>query len=134
MRSFIVSLIVLSSLCCSLHAQQLDPDSSPNRVIYATTEQKPEFPGGLPKLKEFIQQNLHYPSAAQKAMKEGTVFINFIVSEQGALEDVRVRMPVNPELDAEALRLIKTMPTWTPGKIAGKPVACRYTLPIKFAL
>lgn len=134
MRSFFASLIVLSSLFCSVQAQQLDPASTPNRVIYAMTEQQPEFPGGLPKLKEYIQQNLHYPPAAQKAMKEGTVFVNFIVSEQGALEDVRVRIPVNPDLDAEAIRLIKTMPKWTPGKIAGKPVACRYNLPIKFAL
>ena len=134
MRSFFALLIMLGALCYSAQAQQLDPGSSPNRVIYATTEQQPEFPGGLPKLKAYIQQNLHYPTAAQKAMKEGTVFVNFIVNEQGALEDVQVRMPVHSDLDAEALRLIKTMPNWIPGKVAGKPVACRYNLPIKFAL
>ncbi|AUD04156.1 energy transducer TonB [Spirosoma pollinicola] len=134
MRSIFASFVMLMSLCSSTQAQQLDPGSSPQRVIYATTEQQPEFPGGLAKLKEYIQKNLRYPSSAQKAMKEGTVFLNFIVSEKGTPEDVRVRMPVDPALDAEAIRLVQSMPNWTPAKIAGKSVACRYNLPIKFAL
>ena len=134
MRSFFVLFIVIGAMCFSTQAQQLDPSSTPNRVIYATTEQQPDFPGGLSKLKEYIKKNLQYPSTAQKAMKEGTVFVNFIINEKGAPEDIRLRMPVDPALDAEALRLIKTMPNWVPGKIGGKAVACRYNLPIKFEL
>lgn len=81
-----------------------------------------------------MKKNLRYPATAREARLEGKVFVAFIVNEQGGIEDVRVIKSLDPEIDAEAVRLVQEMPTWIPGKVKGKPVACRYNLPINFSL
>ena len=65
---------------------------------------------------------------------EGKIFVTFIVNEQGNIEDARVLRSFDPEMDTEAVRLIQEMPTWIPGKQNGKPVNCRFNLPVNFAL
>ncbi|WP_170069412.1 energy transducer TonB [Spirosoma pollinicola] len=77
---------------------------------------------------------MKYPQAARQAQKEGKVFVNFIVNERGGIEEARVLKSLDSELDAEAVRLVQRMPAWTPGKVNGSVVACRYNLPIPFDL
>lgn len=99
-----------------------------------TSEQMPEFEGGHSALFEFLGKNIVYPVKARKNGIEGTVYIQFTVDENGSVITPEIRKGVSPELDEEALRVVKTMPRWTPGIKQGKAVKTEYTLPIKFKL
>jgi TonB family protein len=94
----------------------------------------PEFPGGMQKALEFLGKNIKYPVAAQQAKIEGRVIVQFVVERDGGVSDVKVMRGVNPELDAEAIRVVSMMPKWIPGKQRGKAVAVKYTMPIMFRL
>ena len=103
-------------------------------VIFRVVEQMPEFPGGMQKALEFLGKNIKYPVAAQEAKIEGRVIVQFVVGRDGSVTDVKVMRGVNPELDAEAVRVVSIMPKWNPGKQRGKAVAVKYTMPIMFRL
>jgi TonB family protein len=107
---------------------------SSDTTVYNMVDEMPAFPGGLQALLDFIRTNLSYPQDAQNNGIQGRVVLSFVVRTDGKLSDVQVRRSVNPELDAEAIRLIGIMPDWTPGKMEGKAVNCKYTLPINFRL
>ena len=94
----------------------------------------PEFPGGMQKAMEFLGKNIKYPVAAQEAKIEGRVIVQFVVGRDGSVTDAKVMRGVNPELDAEAVRVVSIMPKWNPGKQRGKAVAVKYTMPIMFRL
>lgn len=102
--------------------------------VYDFVEQMPEYKGGLEALGNYLGRKMNYPSAARSAGVEGTVVVTFVVGRQGDIEDVKVLKGLGFGTDEEAVRVIKSMPRWTPGKQNGIPVAVRYTLPIKFAL
>ncbi|QJW89473.1 energy transducer TonB [Spirosoma taeanense] len=127
-------LLGLLGVCAQAQQPHLDSKSTPSRPIYTVAEEHPAFPGGMNKLGNYLRKNLQYPQAARQARKEGKVFVTFIVGEQGAIEEVRALNSLDPELDAEAVRVVQAMPNWKPAKVAGKAVACRYNLPINFAL
>jgi len=93
-----------------------------------------EFPGGEEKLYEYLGKNIKYPEAAKKAGIEGRVFINFVVTETGEITEAKVLRDVDKDLDAEALRVINTMPNWSPAEKNGHTVAVQYTIPIMFKL
>ena len=97
-------------------------------------DKMPSFRGGEVAMVSFIRRNLKYPKEAQKKYIEGRVVIRFIVSEDGKIEDPEVVSGIDPECDAEALRVIGLMPRWNPGIFAGKPVAIYFNLPIQFRL
>ena len=103
-------------------------------VIFQVVEQMPEFPGGMQKALEFLGKNIKYPVAAQQAKIEGRVIVQFVIERDGSVSDVKVMRGVNPELDAEAIRVVSMMPKWIPGKQRGKAVAVKYTMPIMFRL
>ena len=103
-------------------------------VIFQVVEQMPEFPGGMQKALEFLGKNIKYPVAAQEAKIEGRVIVQFVVGRDGSVSDAKVMRGVNPELDAEAVRVVSIMPNWIPGKQRGKAVAVKYTMPIMFRL
>ena len=103
-------------------------------VIFQVVEQMPEFPGGMQKAMEFLGKNIKYPVAAQEAKIEGRVIVQFVVGRDGSVSDAKVMRGVNPELDAEAVRVVSIMPNWIPGKQRGKAVAVKYTMPIMFRL
>ncbi|WP_162386963.1 energy transducer TonB [Spirosoma endbachense] len=86
------------------------------------------------KLGQYIQENLRYPKAAQAAGLAGRVFIRFLINKQGGIEKVQVLKGISPELDAEAVRLVASMPNWLPGKVDGQAVDCLYNLPINFSV
>ena len=97
-------------------------------------DQVPQFPGGPQKMFQYLGENLKYPVAAQEAGQQGKVYCGFVVNADGHLSDFEVVKGICPELDEEAIRVIKAMPAWTPGKKDGKAVNVRYTLPIAFRL
>ncbi len=94
----------------------------------------PEFPGGMNSLLDYIAKNIKYPEEAQQKGIKGRVILQFIVNTDGSLSDFKIIRGVDPQLDAEALRVVKSMPKWTPGKDKGKVVPVYYTVPISFGL
>ncbi|MDR1743641.1 MAG: energy transducer TonB [Dysgonamonadaceae bacterium] len=94
----------------------------------------PEFPGGIAALMLYLSENIRYPVEAQKNGVQGRVFVRFVVGADGAVNHVGIRRSVSPELDDEAVRVVKTMPKWMPGKQNGENVAVFYILPIDFRL
>lgn len=96
-------------------------------------DQMPEFPDGMEALNTYLRNNIRYPQEAQKAGIQGRVIIQFIVSKDGSITDAEVVESVDPQLDAEGLRLIKNMPRWKPGMRKGQAIRVKQTLPIRFA-
>lgn len=103
--------------------------------VYTNVEYLPAFPGGNNGLQKFFNNNLQYPEAATDDGVEGTVMVNFVVDETGKISSPQVQgQTPGYGLDAEALRVVKKMPAWTPGKLKGKNVKTRFSLPIVFQL
>ena len=102
--------------------------------IFVVVEKQPEFPGGTTALMKFLGDNIKYPIIAQENGIQGRVITNFVVERDGSISDVQVVRGQDPSLDKEAVRVIKTMPKWTPGQQRGKPVRVRFTLPVVFRL
>ena len=105
-----------------------------NQQVFDIVEQMPEYPGGLPALLDYLNQNVKYPEDAEKQKIEGRVLAIFVVETDGSISNVEVVKPVFPSLDAEAVRILAAMPKWTPGKQSGKLVRVKYTVPINFQL
>ena len=110
------------------------PTTPEDTVVFMVVEQMPEFPGGMSAMMKYLAQNIKYPVKAIEKKMEGRVVVSFVVSCDGSLRDFQVVRSVDPELDAEAIRVIKSMPNWKPGKQRGKNVSVKYTLPINFSL
>ena len=102
--------------------------------VYESVEQMPEFPGGQAEMMKYLAQNIHYPANAAKNNVEGRVAVQFVIEKDGRIGEVKIARSVDPELDAEALRVVKSMPNFIPGRQDGKPVAVWYTIPISFKL
>lgn len=102
--------------------------------IFDVVEEMPVFPGGQTALMGFIAKNLRYPVKAQEGGIQGRVVARFIVEKDGSVSNLAVARSVSSELDAEAIRVLSTMPKWTPGKQRGKEVRVKYTVPIAFRL
>ena len=103
--------------------------------VFETAEVMPEFTGGKSALMSYLAKNLKYPASAAKAKKQGKAVVGFIVDQSGNIKDVKVMKSAgNAELDAEAIRVVKAMPKWTPGTIGGKAVDVKYSLPVQFRL
>ncbi len=97
-------------------------------------DEMPEFPGGMPSLMKFISTSIRYPVVAQENGIQGKVIITFVIDKSGNVTNVRVFRGIDPALDAEALRVVKTLPRWKPGKQNGKAVRVNYNVPINFVL
>ena len=117
----------------TVNEQVPEPQDSRTKV-YESVEQMPEFPGGIEALVKFLQENIKYPAQAAANKIEGRVIVQFIIEKTGEVGDVQVVRSVNEELDAEAVRVVKSMPKFTPGRQDGKDVAVWFTLPISFKL
>lgn len=100
----------------------------------AAVQEQPEFPGGMEKMYEFMNRTQKYPDMEYEAGIQGKVFVQFVVAKDGSIEEAKVLRSVSDGLDKEALRLVKSMPRWNPGKMGGKPVKCRFNLPVVFKL
>lgn len=102
--------------------------------IFTVVEEQPSFPGGLPALFKYLAAEVKYPVIAQENGIQGRVVTSFVVDKEGNIKQVKVERGVDPALDAEALRVVKAMPKWIPGKQKGEVVAVRYILPVQFKL
>ena len=105
-----------------------------NDTVYQVVDQKPEFPGGEKAMFEFLSKNIVYPEKAKEAGIQGRVFVGFVIEKDGSVSEVKIMKGVGGECDEEALRVVKSMPNWKPGKKDGKVVRVSYTLPINFKL
>ena len=110
------------------------PADTTKNVVYDVTETLPQFPGGQGVLMKYLAANIKYPASAVKAKKQGRVIVTFIIQKDGSVAKARIARSVDPELDAEALRIVKAMPNWTPGTQDGKPVNVKYAIPVVFSL
>ena len=105
-----------------------------SKKVYNSVEQMPEFPGGAAAMMRYLQENIKYPPEAAKNNIEGRVIVQFVIDETGQVGEVKVVRPVSEELDAEAVRVVKTFPKFEPGRQDGEAVSVWYTLPIMFKI
>jgi len=105
---------------------------TPEEKIYTNVDCMPEFPGGTMALRRFLATSVRYPVQAMKENIQGKVFVSYVVDRDGSITQIKVVRGVHPLLDAEAVRVVTTMPKYSPGKLNGKAVKVAYTLPINF--
>ena len=115
-------------------AQPEPPKTIEDNKIFEVVEQKPSFPGGDGALMSWLSQNIKYPSIAAEIGVQGRVIVQFVVEKDGSITDVKIAKSVDPSLDKEAARVIKSMPHWIAGRQNGSPVRVRFTVPVTFKL
>jgi protein TonB len=132
--SLVTTCLLLHSLSGSAVAQQTASQSSQaaGDIIFTVVERYPEFPGGNEALQKYLAANLKYPEGVNKKLRKKRVFTNFIVTKTGAIDSVRVLRGVHDLIDAEVVRVLKSMPSWRPGNQRGRDVAVSYNLPVLF--
>ena len=147
-EKFVMMIVVLlmmtvGNIACAQNVPLIiDPDKVDQYLaerkdiinVYDCVEQMPSFPGGTQKLKEFIEENLRYPKELEESCVQGRVIVRFIVERNGKLSNVKVVKSVHPVLDKEALRIVKLMPRWIPGRQNGISVRVKCYIPIIFRL
>lgn len=124
------SIVVSDSLSTDSIRTKIDTEE--NHVLAGVVEQMPSFPGGISALMKFLEKNIHYPD--NKASVSGRVIVRFQINEDGSIDKVRIAKSLFPEFDEEAIRVVKAMPRWIPGKLMGERVKVSYTLPITFRI
>ena len=100
--------------------------------VFAVVEEMPKFPGG--NVQKWISKHIKYPMIAQENNIQGKVFVQFVIEKDGSVSNVKVTRSVDPSLDKEAIRVIQSLPKWTPGTLSQKPVRVSFTVPINFQL
>lgn len=113
---------------------QVVEEDEADAPVFFIVEEMPAFPGGDEALRKYIAQSVKYPAIAQENGIQGRVFVAFVVNTRGEVTDVKVARGIDPSLDKEAIRVVQSMPKWTPGKQRGKAVKVSYTVPINFVL
>ena len=128
-------LLIMSLLCISVNAQ-VDSEGTiydEEQPVYFT-EEMPEFPGGVDSLNAFMAREIQYPPIAKNNGITGTVLIEFVVEKDGRVTNGRVKVPLFPDCDVEALRAVMSLPNWKPGRNMGEPVRCYYQVPVTFRI
>ena len=110
--------------------EEENKDTSPLRFA----DEMPEYVGGMDAMYSFLRKELTYPEVARINNTQGTVLLEFVIERDGSISNVRPLVSLSPECDAEAIRVVKKMPKWKPGKDKDKPVRCYFNLPIRFTL
>lgn len=112
----------------------MEEEDAEDAPVFFIVEEMPQFPGGEEALRKFIATSVKYPVIAQENGIQGRVYVSFVVNTKGAVTDVKIARGVDPNLDKEAIRVVNSMPAWSPGKQRGKAVKVSYTVPINFVL
>lgn len=115
-------------------AEPEPPKHEEENKVFDIVEQQPLFPGGPTALMKYLSENTKYPVVAQENGVQGRVTVQFVVEKDGSISDVHVLRGVDPSLDKEAVRVVKSMPRWTPGKQNGSAVRVKYQVPVTFRL
>lgn len=118
----------------AVQKQTVKPQGESEIQIFTVVEEMPEYPGGRKAMYSYLGENIKYPAKAKENKVEGTVYVSFVVLEDGSVSNVSILRGVGSGCDEEAIRVVKAMPNWKPGKQKGKPVNVQYNLPIKFSL
>ena len=143
MKTIILLMMTVGDIACAQNVPLIiDPDKVDQYLaerkdtinVYDCVEQMPSFPGGTQKLKEFIDENLRYPKELEETCVQGRVIVRFVVERNGKLSNVKVVKSVHPALDKEAIRIVKLMPRWIPGRQNGITVRVKCYIPIIFRL
>lgn len=111
-----------------------DEERQDDNRVFDVVEEMPQFPGGPNALFEYLSKNMKYPTDAEENGIQGRVIVTFIVERDGSITNANIIKSVDPSLDKEAYRLVRSMPHWVPGKQSGSPVRVKYTVPITFRL
>ena len=114
--------------------QKAEEEVIEEQEIFQVVESMPEFPGGEEARIQFLRDNIKYPQMARESGIQGTVYVTFVVETDGRVTGVRVLRGIGGGCDEEAMRVVKAMPRWIPGKQRGKPVRVQFNMPIKFTL
>lgn len=145
------ALLVAGNISCSSDAEKNDdvketittvkpdveevPFEIPDKDgVFMVVEQMPEFPGGMPEFMNFLKTNIKYPKSAQERKVQGRVIVQFVVEKDGTPTEFKVLRSIDPDLDAEALRVLGEMPKWKPGMQKGEVVRVKFTVPVSFKL
>ena len=130
-----IILMAIAACMMTLGAQaQVQKGNTAPQDVFDVVEDMPQYPGGMQALLSYLQENITYPKDAQEKKISGRVLVTFIVEKDGSISSVETVKSVFPSLDEEAVRIVKGMPNWKPGKQNGKVVRVKYTLPISFSL
>jgi protein TonB len=113
---------------------QPEPPKEEENKVFDVVEVMPSFPGGQAALMQWLGKNIKYPVVAEENGVQGRVVVTFVVEKDGSITDVKVVKSVDPSLDKEAARVVKSMPHWIPGKQNGSAVRVKYTVPVTFKL
>lgn len=129
-------LLIFSST--NVMARALDSvinlQTSKDTTVYRVVQETAKFPGGDQALLEFITANLNYPKIAKEKGIEGRVYVELVINEDGAVTNAEAKLSPDPLLTKEAIRLVNSLPKWIPGKMDGKAVKVRFTMPVTFRL
>ncbi len=131
MKTTFLILIMVAFCAFTANAQEKEKK---NGDVYTEVEEMPEYPGGMEGLRNFLVENVTYPEKAKKNKITGKVYVSFVIDKNGAVTNTQIAKGVDPDLDKEAIRVVRLMEKWTPGKQDGKAVNVQLTLPIQFAL
>ena len=126
--------VTITAFCKSETVKPLTLAETEKDTIMTTVEEPPKFPGGYDALKNFIAENIQYPETARNSGISGIVYVSFVVEKDGSIGDIMVLKSIGGGCDEEAVRVIKLMPNWMPGKQKGQNVRTKFTIPINFNL
>lgn len=131
--SFITKLFFIVFLANSISVKaQIDSTTAEHQEVFIVVEKMPEFPGGIDSLLQFINKRAVLTDDAIAEKVSGRVFVSFFIKVDGSVSEPKVIRGLHPDLDSISLGIVKSMPKWIPGEQRGKPVKCRYNLPIRF--
>ena len=137
---FILTLTIALTLSCYVCAQSsggaptMSDLENEEPIHVVMVEQKPSFPGGDADMYKWLGANINYPAEAAKEGISGRVTVRYVIEKDGSITDVKVVRGKHPALDAEAVRVVKAMPNWIPGKVNGENVRVTYVMPVTFSL
>ena len=113
---------------------EVEEEEPEEQQIFQVVEEMPEFPGGMIACLQYLARNIKYPVTGQKEGAQGKVIVQMVIEKDGSVDHVSIVRSITPELDAEAARVVKSMPKWKPATVKDKAVRCRYTVPVTFKL
>lgn len=134
MKTIQLIVPIILALFASFQTVQAQQEEAQSDQVFMMVEEMPQFSGGEKALREFITSNIRYPKEAQENGIQGRVYVTFVIDTLGSVVDAKIARGVDPSLDREALRVVRELPKWQPGKQRGELVKVAYTVPISFAL